>query len=124
MTVVTNIEYLDRLELYQTEKPYVTTFEIPESVGKSTNHCYVSHEAEIQNAKQIKGDFSLDVHGFEFHDWPTKLQSADFENLDLITSSYYSEILQQMERAFPRAFTDGSTKKPHEFMGNPSAGNG
>jgi hypothetical protein len=103
MAVLADIEYLSRLDLYRTEKPYMTTFKIPDSVGRSTNHKYTTHKAWIQDAKSNREAFSLDIHGFEFRDWATKFQNADFEDEDTITSSYYSELLDQMERAFPHA---------------------
>ena len=104
MSIITRIDYLDRLDLYQTEKPYMTTFEIPPEVGSATNHRYVSHKAEVFDAKKKEEAFSLDVHGFEFHTWPTQLQSEDFENDATIESRYYPEVLARMKGIFPTAF--------------------
>ncbi|KAF7670920.1 hypothetical protein GT037_011048 [Alternaria burnsii] len=103
MMVNANIEYLSRLDLYETEKPYMTAFEIPSDVGSMTNHEYSAHMVEVQDARDNKASFSLDVHGFKFCDWPTKYRSADFEDEDLIESKYYQEVLQQMTQGFPDA---------------------
>jgi hypothetical protein len=104
MSVRTHVDYLARSELYQTEKPYMTTFEIPPEVGSATNHRYISREAEIVDAKSIKESFSLDVQGFAFFTWPTQLQSEDFEDDAIIKACYYPEVLARMKTIFPTAF--------------------
>ncbi|KAF2685914.1 hypothetical protein K458DRAFT_336800 [Lentithecium fluviatile CBS 122367] len=103
MNVSTDIQYLSRLELYQTEKPYMTTFEIPEIIGSTTNHRYTSTKANIQDAKNAKSLFSLHVNGFEFRDWPMEFQNTDFDDEAFIESCYYPVVLQQMKQAFPEA---------------------
>jgi len=103
MSVLASIEYLSRLDLYQTEKPYMTTFEIPGHVGRTTNHQYTPHEARIQDVRDTKALFSLGVHGFEYRDWPAKLHEVDFDDPASIESCYYPQVLLQMRQAFPDA---------------------
>lgn len=104
MASTTQIYYLERLKLFETEKPYMVTFDLPPGVGLKTNHVYVPHQVSVCDAQSQKDQFSLDIHGFQFHTWETSLQgSEDFDNSELVKSKYYPETVAHMERIFPDA---------------------
>lgn len=104
MASTTQIYYLERLKLFETEKPYMVTFDLPPGVGLKTNHVYVPHQVSVCDAQSQKDEFSLDIHGFQFHTWETSLQgSEDFDNSELVKSKYYPETVAHMERIFPNA---------------------
>lgn len=103
MTTRTNLFYLDRLDLYRDEKPYIIAFDIPEAVGQSSNHQYKPHEVQIHDLTSQKDQFTLASNGFEYHHWPTKFQSADFDTPHTVKHGYYPELLKQMRLEFPSA---------------------
>ncbi|TPX18481.1 uncharacterized protein E0L32_011594 [Thyridium curvatum] len=76
------VYYLERLKLYETEKPYMVAFELPVNTGSTTNHSYAPFQVHMTDAQSIKDSFSLDVHGFQFEQWPTDLKPEDFDDDD------------------------------------------
>jgi hypothetical protein len=103
MSTQATIKYLARLELYKTEKPYMTTFEIPAEIGSSTNHQYTSNQVTIRDARPNQASFTLETHGFEYREWPLKFRNVEFEDEAFIKSAYDADILQHMKDAYPRA---------------------
>jgi hypothetical protein len=104
MASTTQIYYLERLKLFETEKPYMVTFDLPPGLGPKTNHAYAPSQVSVCDAQSQKDEFSLDIHGFQFHDWVTNLQrSEDFDSTELVKSKYYPETVAHMMRTFPDA---------------------
>lgn len=103
MALTTKIYYLERLELYETEKPYMLAFTPPGTVIPKTNHFYVPYEVPVSDAQPWKHKFSLDVHGFQFNEWATDLSADDFDDDDVVKSKYYPEIVEHMWRQFPES---------------------
>lgn len=95
------VSYLARSDLYRAEKPFKLAFDPPPGVAKKTNHEYVSQVASITDVRGHEKDFSLDTHGFEFHDWPTDLSPHDFNDEDTVRRLYYAEIRQHVLKTFP-----------------------
>ncbi|EFR04155.1 hypothetical protein MGYG_07162 [Nannizzia gypsea CBS 118893] len=121
MTFAAKIHYLQRLKLYESQKPYMITFDIPEKVGKKTNHSYIPCDVHITNAQQCKEKFTLDSHGFQFEDWPTNLVSENFDDDNLVKNRYYGEVVARMEQLFPdaleiRALTYLRRKRNETFL--------
>ncbi|KAM0335641.1 hypothetical protein ACHAQA_000690 [Verticillium albo-atrum] len=62
--LTTEIQYLRRNELYRTEKPYSTDFEVEDISGARKSNYTLSPHLVTVNPISGTGVFSLDVHGF------------------------------------------------------------
>ncbi|KAI1194880.1 hypothetical protein F5X97DRAFT_309774, partial [Nemania serpens] len=98
--VATKIFYLARLDRYKTDKPFMHTFDLPPGVGEKTNHEYISQESSVTDVRGQEKEFSLDVHGFQFCNWPTSLSPPDFDDNDSVKNRYYTEIRQHILGTF------------------------
>jgi hypothetical protein len=96
-----DIWYLDRLDLYKDERPYMITFDVSGFSGSKTNHSYSKYPVVITDVRFSQKKFSIDVQGFEFRNWATKLDSASFDNERVVREQYYPEILEHVRTAFP-----------------------
>jgi hypothetical protein len=100
----TLVYHLACLDLYQDEKPYMITFDASNFGGEKTNHRYTENAVLMSDARAIQDRFTLNVHGFEFHSWPTTLCSAHFDDEEAIRDRYYPELLIQMHKLLPEAY--------------------
>lgn len=96
-----SVYYLERLSLYENEKPYMTTFDPADLGGKMTNHQFKPKNVAIHDAQRLKTEFKLDTHGFAFHKWSMKLQSEDFDDEQKVLDIYYPEIRQRLIGILP-----------------------
>lgn len=99
----TQIYYLDRLPLYKKEKPYMITFDVSEFPLAKTNHNYVQHNIIASDVRPDMKLFSLGENGFEFGNWQTSLQNAEFDDDETVRNRYYPEIECLMRNRFPDA---------------------
>jgi len=95
------LQYLQRCDLYQTEKPYETTFDTAALNGPGHNLKFIESDAVFQDAQRLREKFLLDSNGFEFHRWPTCLTEEDFDSDSAITESYYLELTTYVAKARP-----------------------
>jgi hypothetical protein len=103
MSVSSKAFYLSRLKLYEKEKPYMFTFHVPETVGQQTNHLYESFDVDFHDARPIMDSFSLNIHGFQFCKWDTGLISSEFDDVTIVQTKYYEEIVRYMYELLPGA---------------------
>ncbi len=103
MALTTEVYYLERLRLYETQKPYMLTFDLPTGVGKHTNHSYAPHRVKVCDAQPRRTEFFLDTHGFQFEEWETSFSSEDFDDDEIVTSKYYPDIKNRVQELFPNA---------------------
>lgn len=94
--------YLERLALYETEKPYMTIFDPSDLGGKMTNHKFKPKDVVIYDAQPERRTFELDIHGFEFHRWHTELHSEDFDDEQKVLNVYYPEMRQKLVDILPK----------------------
>ncbi|KAF2685925.1 hypothetical protein K458DRAFT_417109 [Lentithecium fluviatile CBS 122367] len=96
-----SVRYMDRLELYKTEKPYVSSIE-PWNVpgAKSNNLSTTPTEVTIRNMRPVLKDFSIDCQGFQAATMSTAMQEADFYDPKLIEGMYYSECEAFLKQRF------------------------
>jgi len=95
--------YLERLDLYKDEKPYMITFDPTGFGGQKTNHKYSQHEVLMTDVRGREGDFTLAKQGFQFLKWSTALVFQDFDDENVIRERYYPEIVEQVQNVFPDA---------------------
>lgn len=93
------IQYLARSDVYSREKPYIANFAVPAS-ARSTNHEFASTPVYVRNARLE--ETRLDTHGFTYRNWPTRMRIEDFEDDDLVVSTYYRELDGHIRSAFPQ----------------------
>lgn len=93
------IQYLSRSDLYRREKPYIANFAVPAGV-RATNHEFESREVYVRNARFE--ETRLNTHGFTFRSWPTQMQPEDFEDDDIVISTYYRELDSWLRSSFPQ----------------------
>lgn len=98
-----SVWYLERLDLYHVEKPYMITFDASGFGGAKTNHKYSLHEVPMTDVRGMEDQFTLDKQGFQFLNWKTSLNLQDFSDEQKIRSQYYPEIVQQLKEVFPEA---------------------
>lgn len=96
-----SVRYMDRLELYKTEKPYVSSLE-PWNVpgAKSNNLSTTPTEVAIRNMRPVLQDFSIHCQGFQAATMPTSMKEADFYDSNLVESTYYDECEVFLKRQF------------------------
>ncbi|KAF2463448.1 uncharacterized protein BDR25DRAFT_245675 [Lindgomyces ingoldianus] len=98
----TELQYLARLELYETEKPFLANFKVSNG-ARSTNHIFEPKPVFVEDGHGQP--FSLDVNGFAFMKHETNLQPEDFSDADRVRSVYVDEINQFVRQKFPK-YTD------------------
>ncbi|CAH0055132.1 unnamed protein product [Clonostachys solani] len=96
--------YLKRLELYSREKPYMFAFDVSSRGVNNTNHEYEERLVSMADMRGRESQFLLDIHGFEIQHLPTALQNQDFDNGEIVRSTYYPEIESLMRTKFPSAY--------------------
>ncbi|KAK0621469.1 hypothetical protein B0T17DRAFT_534150 [Bombardia bombarda] len=58
MQVHTDIFYLERKEIYEEGELYMLTFDVPQDVGKTTNHKYEQVKVKVTDARPNIDHFS------------------------------------------------------------------
>lgn len=94
--VETGLHYLQRLPLYEKEKPYYINwpvFDTPEV--EQTN---LSHERfdgiQIHDIRGEEEKFKMDVQGFQLVKHKTSLSNDDFEDDTAVREKYYPEMAE------------------------------
>ena len=100
-SIDTSIYYLKRLDRYKKEKPYMLTFDPASLGGSRTNHEFASTSVKLCDARSVRSNFQLDVHGYEFHTWPTTLDSLQFDDEVVLKDNYYSDIVSKVKSIRP-----------------------
>ncbi|KAH8881848.1 methyltransferase CmcJ [Thozetella sp. PMI_491] len=108
-TVTAEVQYLKRLGLYETEKPFQLFF----PVDKNSEDCRTTNlefESKLQTFVDIRDrirDFSLDSHGFQILQRPIVLDPSSYLNRDAVESHYLPEvkqILTTIDQGYDKAF--------------------
>ncbi|KAJ3496717.1 hypothetical protein NLG97_g2456 [Lecanicillium saksenae] len=105
--VITNLWYLSRLSLYETQKPYFVNFPVPADSPDAPPQHNLLHEQvsdiEIHDIRERESGFTLDTHGFELVRHETRLTNDDFENDESIRREYYPEIIDFISKKLGNA---------------------
>ena len=100
-SVDASIYYFKRLDRYKKEKPYMLTFDPAGLGGSRTNHEFALTSVKLCDARSVRSNFHLDVHGYEFHTWPTTLNSLQFDDEVIVKDNYYSDIVSKVKSIRP-----------------------
>lgn len=108
-TVNSQVNYLKKLPLYQREKPFQLFVPIdPDAPDqRATNLEFESNERTFHDIRDRIHDCSLDTHGFQLLDHPTKLDLPSFQDRATVESRYFPEveqILKNIEGGYDRIF--------------------
>ena len=101
-TVDVDMWFLSRRELYKHTKPYMITFDTTDFAEPKTNHSYSKHCVQAHDARPNKSSFTLDIHGFEFHNWGSTLAGDMFDDDELVKKLYYPEVIKYAHARFPQ----------------------
>ncbi|KAK0628900.1 methyltransferase CmcJ [Bombardia bombarda] len=97
------IRYLDRLDLYETEKPYEVTF-LPVNVdqpgARRTNLKFKSYPVVLRDFSTRRDAFSTDIQGFELDTFPTSLLPSQLKDLATVEELYHPEAVAFLEQKY------------------------
>jgi hypothetical protein len=88
------VRYLERLELYKTEKPYEVTFapiNITQADVRRTNLLRKSWPVLIRDFSTNRTSFNTDVQGFELDLFATSLSASELQDAGAIETRYHQE---------------------------------
>jgi hypothetical protein len=88
------IRYLERLDLYKTEKPYEVTFKplnVERPGARRTNFSLKSWPVEVRDFSSSRDIFNTDVQGFELDVFPTSISITKLKDLEMVESVYHPE---------------------------------
>lgn len=93
-TVDAELDYLQRLPLYQQEKPFQLFVPIHErdQDARSTNLEFEKRTQTFVDIRDRVNDFSLDSHGFQVETSPSRLNAQSFGDQSLIKNEYLPEV--------------------------------
>lgn len=93
-TVEAHIEYLQRLPLYQQEKPFQLFVPIDEQDqdARSTNLAFEQKKQTFVDIRERVNEFSLDLHGFQIQAVPKTFDSQLFKSRQSVEKEYLPEI--------------------------------
>lgn len=96
------VQYLARSPLYETEKPFMVNLQVPEG-ERQTNHVFEAKTVLVHDGRN-KG-YSMDVNGFAFMKLHTKLEPHDFYDASKVETTYVEEIDEFVRQNWPE-FSD------------------
>ncbi|KAK6219602.1 methyltransferase CmcJ [Colletotrichum tabaci] len=93
-TVEAEVDYLQRLALYQREKPFQLFVPIHErdQDARSTNLAFEKKTQTFVDMRGRTGEFSLDTHGFQVETVPNKLAPHFFRDREVVEREYLPEV--------------------------------
>lgn len=93
-TVDAEVDYLQRLPLYQHEKPFQLFVPIHErdQDARSTNLEFEKRMQTFVDIRDRVNEFSLDSHGFQVETSPSRLNAQSFRDQNLIKDEYLPEV--------------------------------
>jgi len=100
--IVTRFKYVQWDDLFLTEKPFeVTTIAIPPDAAdqRKTNLTFkYADEEVVHDVGEPSPDFKLDVHGFTYVKYQSKLHGEDFNNAETIEQTYIPECKELLKQ--------------------------
>jgi len=108
-TVQAHVDYLKRLPLYQTEKPFQLFIPIEEGATdqRPSNLEFESRQCTFHDVRNELSSCQLDSEGFEVLRHPTQMDPMSFEQRELVESQYLEEvkdILQKVDGGYDKIF--------------------
>ncbi|KAF2737094.1 putative CmcJ-like methyltransferase [Polyplosphaeria fusca] len=115
--VRTSMHFLSKNDLYSTTKPYSLRFEPPEGFPRSNITLERHEDLQIEDARPIIDEFSLEKQGFRIINLESKMAYEDFEDDARIVEIYLSEVanaLQELLGASHVQIFEHTVRKRHE----------
>jgi hypothetical protein len=96
--VTASFEYLQKLPLYQKEKPFRVYYEIPKSAAdqRRTNLEFEEKTFNVEDIRPASSNFSLDRHGFAVKEFHTSLSMDDFNDKAIVEARFLPEVEKLM----------------------------
>ncbi|KAI0453557.1 methyltransferase CmcJ [Xylaria acuta] len=97
------VRYLDRLELYKSEKPYEVTFapvNVKQPGARRTNFSLSYWDVALRDLTSNRASFTTDVQGFELDKFPTSLSALQLQDPDIVESLYHPEAINYLEHKY------------------------
>jgi hypothetical protein len=103
--IVIKLEYLQKLPLYEKEKPFRVYYEIPDSATdrRKTNLEFEAKELIIEDIRLKSLNFTLDDHAFAIRKLNTTLHSDAFTNKSIVEKSFLPEVERLIKSEIPGA---------------------
>ena len=94
--VTTTMNFMERLALYDEEKPFLLTFEPPEDFPR-TNVKLGKHNLTITDIRGLENDFSIEKNGFSVMPIASRLLYDDFNDDESIKKVYLKELANHVK---------------------------
>ncbi|KAF1344240.1 hypothetical protein BDV97DRAFT_364146 [Delphinella strobiligena] len=92
----TQVYFLKKLSLYETEKPYSLRFTPPEGFPRA-NVALESHNIPVHDIRSSKDELSLEKNGLAIMDLDTRMKYEDFDNEQAIREVYLREVSEALQ---------------------------
>lgn len=92
----TQVYFLKKLSLYETEKPYSLRFTPPEGFLRA-NVALEPHTIPIHDIRPSKDELSLENNGFAVMHLDTRMRYEDFDNEQMIKEVYLREVSETLQ---------------------------
>ena len=104
--VVADLTYLQKLDLYQREKPFQLFIPVdPNGPDPRTNNIeFENRQHIIHDIRPTITDYGLDTHGFEIRPFRPSLDPDMFQDRDLVESRYFPEVEQLLRQTLDGGF--------------------
>ena len=102
-SVSARMVYVANDKLYETEKPYVTSFPVEKIPGaKPTNHIFCYQDVSVVDVRsQTEHELGLDISGFSFIKSSLHYPMASFESSAFIQYQYFEDMRRLLYDQFP-----------------------
>lgn len=104
MKIQASFEYLQRLDIYNRQKPYeifVPLERLSNPAIPRTNLQFEAKTALVQDARGREGEFTLDNHGFAFRTHETQALGPQPPSGERIESEYVQEVQDLIRTCIP-----------------------
>ncbi|KAF2195032.1 hypothetical protein K469DRAFT_544469 [Zopfia rhizophila CBS 207.26] len=100
-TTIASLNYLDKLDLYEEEKPFVCTI-APWSIpgAKRNNLSLTAYDTIVTDMRLHLDELSTDVHGFSVTKSASKISHANFGDDEYVREHYFSECVALLKSRF------------------------
>ncbi|KAG5775283.1 hypothetical protein H9Q73_011044 [Fusarium xylarioides] len=127
-STTSTLGYLERLDLYNTEKPYASAIKPWNTPGaSSSNLSIVNHDIKIHDMRRSKQGFSTDIQGFELGTFPATLTDDELRDQASLRTKYFPEAEEFLKmriwrtlveplRDRPLALCDWRSTSPQDFV--------
>ena len=102
-STIGQIGYLDRLELYKSDKPYevsVIPINVTSGSARRSNLSFKTYPFDLKDFSRCRQDFNTDVQGFELESFPTSLLPEQLKDSSTVETLYYEEARAFLTKKF------------------------